>query len=82
MSIETIRWLIGILVTPSLGFFVWLVIRVNTLKNELDAMKLHVAEEYVRQDVSEKIFKKLDTLSAVVYEIAGKLQIPVTRERD
>lgn len=82
MTAETMRWLIGILAPPVLGFFVWLVMTVNRLKNELDALKLHIAEEYVRQDTSDKIFRKLDELSVVVYEIAGSLKIPVKRDRN
>ncbi len=80
MSDETIRWLIGVIGAPTIALLSWMVMSINRLKNELDAHKLHVSEEYARTDTTEKIFQKLDELSRVVYEIAGTLKIPVKRD--
>jgi hypothetical protein len=50
-------------------------------KQELDALKLYVAENYIKSDVVEraleKMDRKLDEMSGMVHSIAGRL-----REKD
>lgn len=80
MSPELTKTLVTLLGPFAIGWAIWVTVSHMKAKNELDAFKLKVAEDYAKNGVTDKIFEKLDELSRVVYEIAGKLNVPIKKD--
>lgn len=80
MSPALIQTLFSVLGPFGIGWAIWVTVSHIKAKNELDAFKLKVAEDYAKHAVTNKIFEKLDELSRVVYEIAGKLNVPIKKD--
>jgi hypothetical protein len=74
---EWLRWALGLFATPFLGFVWWVILSVQRNKNEIDELKLHVAENYAKNGAMQEVFMELRKLSRVVFEIAGKLNVPI-----
>lgn len=73
MNPEVLRTLVMVLSPIAVVWLTWVSVSHWKTKQELDALKLYVAENYVKTDAIEKVFNKLDELSGMVHSIAGKL---------
>lgn len=62
------------------GFVGWTVKNVMESKRELAAFQLYVAENYIKKDTIAEFKNELRVMSALMYEIAGKIGVPVRRE--
>ena len=73
MNPEVLRTLFMVLAPVAVLWLTWVSVSHWKTRQELDALKLYVAENYVKTDAIEKVFNKLDELSGMVHSIAGKL---------
>lgn len=73
MSPEIVRAILMLVGPVAVVWLTWVSVGHWKMKAELDALKLYVAENYVKTDAIEKVFAKLDELSGMVHSIAGKL---------
>lgn len=80
MNPDVLKTLATVLGPFALGWSIWVTVSHMKAKNELDALKLYVAENYAKKDVIDKVFKKLDELSGMVHSIAG--QLSATAKKD
>lgn len=62
------------------GFVSWTIYHITKVKGDIKDLELRIAKEYVKNEAVDEFRKDLKTLTAVVYEIAGKLNVPVRRE--
>jgi len=80
MNVAILQWAIGLFLPFLVAFAVWVVMSINRNKVELGQLKLHMAENYAKNAAMDKVFSELQRLSRVVYEIAGKLNVPIRND--
>lgn len=80
MNMAVFQWAVGLLLPFLVAFAVWVVMSINRNKIELTQLKLHVAENYTKNEAMKDVFNELKRLSRVVYEIAGKLNVPIRND--
>lgn len=80
MNPDILKTILTIFGPFAIGWAVWVTVSHMNARKDLDAFKLKVAEEYAKSAVTNLIFKKLDEMSRVVYEIAGKLNVPIKKD--
>lgn len=80
MSLDVLKTLLSVLGPFAIGWAVWVTVSHQKARNELDALKLYVAENYAKKDVIDQVFAKLDELSGMVHNIAG--QLSATAKKD
>jgi hypothetical protein len=73
-------FVIGIFGTAIVGFVAWTVGSVMKSRDELHKLELKMQDDYVRKDAFNEFRREFKQLSVLMYEIAGKLGIPVRRE--
>lgn len=73
-------FVLGIAGMGVFGFVAWTVGAVITNKTDLHKLELKVTHDYVRKDSFDEFRKEFRAMSSLMFEIAGKLGIPVRRE--
>lgn len=73
-------FVIGIFGAAVVGFVAWTVGSVIKGRDELHKLELSVHKDYVKKDAFNEFRKEFKELSILMYEIAGKLGIPVRRD--
>lgn len=73
-------FVIGIFGAAVVGFVAWTVGSVIKGRDELHKLELSVNKDYVKKDAFNEFRKEFRELSILMYEIAGKLGIPVRRD--
>jgi 5,10-methenyltetrahydromethanopterin hydrogenase len=73
MTPELLKSLMTILGPFAIGWAIWVTVSHMKAKNEIDALKLYVAENYAKKELIDKVFAKLDELSGMVNRIEGQL---------
>lgn len=80
MSNELIKTLLTILGPFGIGWAIWVTMSHMKSKNDLDALKLYIADNYAKTPALQAIDAKLDIISGMVHTIVGRLGITVTKE--
>lgn len=62
------------------GFVAWTIGSVIKGRDELHKLELSISRDYVKRDAFDEFRREFRDLSKLMYEIAGKLGIPVRRE--
>ncbi len=73
MSPDVIKTIVMLLGPFAIGWAIWVTVSHMKAKNELDSLKLYVAENYAKKELIDKVFAKLDELSGMVNRIEGQL---------
>lgn len=73
-------FLVGIAGTAVVGFVAWTIGSVMKVRDELHKLELSVSRDYVKRDAFDEFRREFRAMSVLMYEIAGKLGIPVRRE--
>lgn len=73
-------FVVGIFGTAVVGFVAWTIGSIIKGRDELHKLELKVEDKYVQKDSFSEFRKEFRQLSALMYEIAGKLGIPVRRD--
>lgn len=72
--------LYGLAAVAIIGFVGWTIKSIIGLKGDVKDLELRNTREYVRNADLKELKDDLRALSVVVYEIAGKLGVPVRRD--
>lgn len=78
---EFTKYLLAVAVPASVGYVGWSIASIIRLRVDLAALKLHVAENYPKHKDLDEIKKELRQLSMMIYEIAGKLGVPIRSDK-
>lgn len=73
-------FVIGIFGAAVIGFVSWTIGSVIKGRDELHKLELKMQDDYVRKDAFAEFRREFKQLSTLMYEIAGKLGIPVRRD--
>src|SRR3989304_469399 len=73
-------FVIGLAGVGVAGFVAWTVGMIIRARADIAALKLHVSEYYMKKDDLGEMKRDVRELRHVVFEIAGKLGIPVRQE--
>lgn len=73
-------FVIGIAGTAVVGFVAWTIGSVIKSRDELHKLELKVTHDYVHKDAFSEFRREFKEMGKLMYEIAGKLGIPVRRE--
>jgi len=79
MTPDIIKTICMILGPAAIAWAVWVTMSHMKAKNELDALKLYVAENYAKKELIDRVFSKLDELSSMVNRIEGQLTATTTK---
>lgn len=80
MTPDMIKTIVLVLGPFGIGWAIWVTMSHMKSKNELDALKLYVADNYAKNDALKAIDTKLDIISGMVHTLVGRLGITVTKE--
>ena len=69
------------------GFVAWTVKQIISNKNDVSSIRLklsdlqlHVAEHYPKKDDLKELKAEVQGIARIIYEIAGKLGVPIRKE--
>lgn len=73
-------FVVGLAGLGVVGFVAWTISSCVQNRIELHKLELKISSDYVKRDAFDELRHELKTMSALMYEIAGKLGIPIRRE--
>lgn len=73
-------FVIGLAGMGVVGFVAWTIGSVVKGRDDLHKLELSVSRDYVKRDAFDEFRREFREMSKLMYEIAGKLGIPVRRE--
>lgn len=73
-------FVVGLAAMGVVGFVAWTVSSVIKGRDDLHKLELSIGRDYVKKDAFDEFRKEFKVMSALMYEIAGKLGIPVRRD--
>jgi hypothetical protein len=62
------------------GFVAWTIGMIIRVRTDTAALRLHMAENFMKKDDINELKKDVRELSHVIFEIAGKLGIPTRKD--
>lgn len=81
MPVDTFPpFVIGIAGAAVVGFVAWTIGSIIKGRDDLHKLELRVTLNYVEKDAFNEFRHELKQLGGLMYEIAGKLGIPIRRE--
>lgn len=73
-------FVVGLAGVAIAGFVSWTIGSIIKGRDELHKLELSISRDFVKRDAFDEFRKEFKDLSKLMYEIAGKLGIPVRRE--
>jgi hypothetical protein len=73
-------FVIGLAGVGVAGFVAWVIGSIISLKHVHATLALHLSENYVKKDSFSDLQKEIKSLSQLMFEIAGKLGVPIRRD--